>query len=55
MMMLAEKLGRSADVSDFPAEIARTEAAAVKAFWSSEAKLFVSGAKDRYRWPPRRG
>ena len=45
VMALAEKLGRLADVSDLPAEIARAEAAAIQAFWSPEAQLFVSGAK----------
>jgi hypothetical protein len=45
VMALAEKLGRSADVSDFPDKIARAEAAAIKAFWSPELKLFTSGSK----------
>jgi len=45
VMALAGKLGRSADVSDFPDKIARSEAAAIKAFWSPELKLFISGSK----------
>jgi len=45
VIALAEKLGRSADVSDFPGKIARAEAAAIKAFWSPELKLFISGSK----------
>jgi hypothetical protein len=45
VMALAEKLGRSADVSDFPGMITRAEAAAIKAFWSPEMQLFTSGSK----------
>jgi len=45
VMALAGKLGRPADVSDFPEKIARAEAAAIKAFWSPELKLFTSGSK----------
>jgi hypothetical protein len=45
VMALAQKLGRAADVSDISARIARAEAAAIKAFWSPELKLFISGGK----------
>ena len=45
VMVLAQKLGRAADVSDISARIARAEAAAIKAFWSPELKLFISGGK----------
>ena len=45
VMTLAKKLGLLAEVSDFPGDIARAEAAAIKAFWSSEMQLFTSGSK----------
>ena len=43
--VLAAKLGRSAEIRDFPDRIARAQLAAIKAFWSPELKLFTSGSK----------
>jgi hypothetical protein len=45
VIALGEKLGRVEDISGFHDKIARAEAAAIKAFWSPELKLFTSGSK----------